>query len=83
MLNSCSERWPQEIVTPSLSVSSGVREAYLARHAALLGFQFSDPLAADIPTEAKPVDHILLEKDDIIFSQVSITPLIMFCAFEF
>ncbi|WCJ20806.1 hypothetical protein M5689_003011 [Euphorbia peplus] len=43
----------------------------LPRHAALRRFQFSDPFVADLPILPKPVDHIVLDNDDVIFSQGS------------
>ncbi|KDP45480.1 hypothetical protein JCGZ_09729 [Jatropha curcas] len=65
------ERWPQE-AAPILSHKSGAREAYLARHVAMHRFKFVDPLSADIYTDSKPFDHIILDKNDtIIFSQGS------------
>ncbi|CAL1392089.1 unnamed protein product [Linum trigynum] len=62
------EQWPH-VVRPNLSDNSRVREAYLARKAAVRQFRFADPLVADFYTEAKPFDHILLDEDDIIYSQ--------------
>jgi len=34
-------------------------------------FSFVDSLLADLYTDARPFSHVLLGKDDIIFSQVS------------
>uniref|UniRef100_A0A251J913 F-box domain-containing protein n=1 Tax=Manihot esculenta TaxID=3983 RepID=A0A251J913_MANES len=65
-----SERWPNEVARIS-STSSGVRDAYLARHASMHQFKFVDPLSADLYTNAKPFDHIILDKNDVIFSQGS------------
>ncbi|PON35413.1 Guanine nucleotide-binding protein, beta subunit [Parasponia andersonii] len=62
------EHWQREIPSTS-SLISGVREAYLARRTAVQQFKFIDPIGFDFFTEAKPVDHILLDKDNIIFSQ--------------
>ncbi|XVE83842.1 hypothetical protein DITRI_Ditri16bG0120100 [Diplodiscus trichospermus] len=62
------ERWPLEIPSGS---SSGVRAAYLDCHTALHQFKFADPLVQDFYMEAKPFDHLLLDKNDIIFSQGS------------
>lgn len=69
VLNLYSERWPNEVARIS-STSSGVRDAYLARHASMHQFKFVDPLSADLYTNAKPFDHIVLDKNDVIFSQV-------------
>ncbi|GLT35389.1 hypothetical protein SLA2020_098470 [Shorea laevis] len=65
------ERWPQEIL-PKSSHIPGVREAYLARRTALLQFKFVDPLVADFYAEPKYFDHILLDKNDLIFTQGSL-----------
>ena len=75
----CREHWQQEIPTTN-SQTSGVREAYLARRTAVHQFKFIDPFGIDIFTDAKPIDHILLDKDNIIFSQVLgyISVLILF-----
>ncbi|KAL6143425.1 hypothetical protein ACLB2K_054120 [Fragaria x ananassa] len=63
-----SESWPQQ--TPAFaSPASGVREAYLRRRTDLLQFKFSDPVVADFVTDTKPVDHILLNEKQIIFSK--------------
>jgi hypothetical protein len=51
--------------------TSGLREAYLKRRVAVQQFKFVDPLVADLYiTDAKPFDHIILDKNDITFSQV-------------
>lgn len=48
-----------------------MREAYLKRRVAVQQFKFVDPLVADLYiTDAKPFDHIILDKNDITFSQV-------------
>ncbi|KAL4332530.1 hypothetical protein GQ457_07G002290 [Hibiscus cannabinus] len=62
-------RWPLEMLS---SCSSGVRKAYLDWRTALHQFKFADPFVLDLYTEARPLDHILLDKNDIIFSQGSI-----------
>lgn len=63
------ERWPQQ--TPSFaSQTLGVREAYLRRRSDLLQFKFSDPVVVDFITDTKPVDHILVDEEDIIYSKV-------------
>ncbi|KAL5806610.1 hypothetical protein ACOSQ4_029343 [Xanthoceras sorbifolium] len=64
------EHWPQEVL-PGLLQTLGVRDGYLARRTALHQFKFVDPLVADFYTAAKPYDHILLDKNDIFFSQGS------------
>ncbi|KAI9153178.1 hypothetical protein LWI28_007239 [Acer negundo] len=64
------DHWPQEVLSGSLQ-ALGVREAYLARRTALHQFKFIDPFVADFYSAAKPFDHILLDKNDIIFSQSS------------
>jgi F-box/WD-40 domain protein 7 len=52
--------------------TSGLREAYLKRRVAVQQFKFVDPLVADLYiTDAKPFDHIILDKNDITLSQVS------------
>ncbi|KAL6960731.1 hypothetical protein U1Q18_038494 [Sarracenia purpurea var. burkii] len=63
------EQWPGQM-SPSFLQISSVRDAYLARHTALQQFKFSDPLTANFYTEAKPYNHLFLNKNDIIFSQV-------------
>lgn len=57
--------------TPSSSLqTSGIRDAYLSRRTALRQFKFVEPFVFDYLLNAKPVDHILLDKNEIIFSQV-------------
>ncbi|KAF2308997.1 hypothetical protein GH714_042445 [Hevea brasiliensis] len=63
-----SERWPQEVARISSKSSSGARDAYLARHASLHQFKFVDPLSADLYTDAKSFDHIMLDKNDYLFT---------------
>lgn len=53
-----------------------MREAYLSRHAAVQKFSFIEPLVADFLTDARPFNHVLLGKDDIIFSQGSLVHLL-------
>lgn len=62
------EHWPQQVFS-SLSQTSGVREAYLARRTALHQFKFIDPLVADFYTDSRPCHDILLDRNKIIFSQ--------------
>lgn len=52
------------------SSSSGVRQAYLDWRTALHQFKFADPFVLDLYTEARHFDNLLLDKNDIIFSQV-------------
>lgn len=61
------ERWPLEMLSSS---SLGVRKAYLDCRTALHQLKFADPFVLDLYTEASHFDHILLDKNDIIFSQV-------------
>ncbi|MBA0858240.1 hypothetical protein Goshw_023300 [Gossypium schwendimanii] len=68
-LHRFSLRWPLEMLSSS---SSGVRQAYLDWRTALHQFKFADPFVLDLYTEARHFDHILLDKNDIIFSQGSI-----------
>ncbi|PKH69521.1 hypothetical protein CRG98_050112, partial [Punica granatum] len=62
------EQWPQQLPP---SFTSGVREAYLDRVSALQQFKFVDPLVADFYTDAKPYQHILLDKNLMVLSQGS------------
>ncbi|GMH05141.1 hypothetical protein Nepgr_006981 [Nepenthes gracilis] len=64
------EQWPQQI-SFAFSQASGVREAYLGRHTAVQKFQFVDPLIANFYIDARPFSHVLLGKNDIIFSRGS------------
>ncbi|KAK3036664.1 hypothetical protein RJ639_030233 [Escallonia herrerae] len=75
------ERWPQEIIS-GISQISGAREAYLARCTALHQFKFVDPLLADFLTDAKPHDHSLLDRDDIIFSQGPLIRIVKIASFR-
>lgn len=71
------EQWPQEFVCSSLG-SMRVREAYLARRTTLLQFKFVDPMVSYFYTAAKPYDNLLLDKNDVFFSQVLFQFLVMF-----
>ncbi|CAN0857677.1 hypothetical protein LINGRAHAP2_LOCUS6865 [Linum grandiflorum] len=71
------ERWPH-VTTSNIS---RVREAYLARDTAVRQFNFDDPSVLDFYTDAKPFDHILLDDDDIIFSQGSSIETMETCDF--
>ncbi|XWS44272.1 hypothetical protein CRYUN_Cryun15aG0030500 [Craigia yunnanensis] len=62
------ERWPAEMLSSS---SLGVRKVYLDWRTALHQFKFADPFVLDLFTEARHFDHLLLDKNDIIFSQGS------------
>ncbi|KAK9272757.1 hypothetical protein L1049_003134 [Liquidambar formosana] len=74
------EHWPQQVPS-SFSQTSGVREAYLARRTALQQFKFVDPLVADFYTEARPYNHVLLDKNEIIFSQGSVIQMMKINSF--
>ena len=78
-----SEHCPQQMMS-TFSQASGVRESYLARCTALRQFKFVDPLAAKFHTDAKPFNHLLLDKNnDIVFSQGSMIQMIkMGCVFS-
>lgn len=74
---SCREHWPHQ--TPSSSsLTSGIRDAYLARRTALRQFKFLDPFVFDNFLDAKPFDHILFDKNEIVFSQVSMFLFLFF-----
>uniref|UniRef100_A0A2P2KCA7 Vegetative incompatibility protein HET-E-1-like n=1 Tax=Rhizophora mucronata TaxID=61149 RepID=A0A2P2KCA7_RHIMU len=64
--------WPEQAIQSLSQASGGAREAYLARRAAVQQFKFVDPLAADFYTIAKSIDHVVLDKNDIFFSQGSL-----------
>lgn len=65
------EHWPHELLQ-----TSGLREAYLKRRVAVQQFKFVDPLVAGLYiTDAKPFDHIILDKNDITFSQGSLVQM--------
>lgn len=61
------EHWPQQI----LCSSSGVREAYLGRLTAVNQFKFSDPLYVYLCGNTRPCNHMFLDKNILIFSEVS------------
>lgn len=65
----CRESWPGQ-TPPATSQTAGVREAYLCRRKDLLQFKFINPLVADFYTNSSPFDHVLLDNNNIIFSQV-------------
>ncbi|KAJ6734660.1 WD40 REPEAT PROTEIN [Salix purpurea] len=61
------EHWPHELLQ-----TSGLREAYLKRRVAVQQFKFVDPLVAALyVTNARPFDHMILDKNDFTFSQGS------------
>ncbi|XP_073142596.1 uncharacterized protein [Henckelia pumila] len=62
------DEWPY-IISPRSLLSSSVREAYSSRHTSLRQFKFLDPLVTDVPVNGKLPQHMLFDKDDIIFSQ--------------
>ncbi|OMO79204.1 hypothetical protein CCACVL1_13836 [Corchorus capsularis] len=63
------ERWPLEMLSSS---STGARKAYFDWRTALHQFKFADPFVLDLYTEAKHFDHLLVDKNEIIFSQGSV-----------
>ncbi|KAK6913216.1 WD40 repeat [Dillenia turbinata] len=65
------ERWPTLGQLESSQKLLGSREAYLARLSNLLQFKFNDPIMIDYYFGPKPIDHVLLDKNNIIFSQGS------------
>ncbi|CAN6572085.1 unnamed protein product [Malus baccata var. baccata] len=70
------ERWLQQPPSSS-SQKPEVREAYLSMHKDSLQFKFSDPNVVDILTaNSNRFDHILLDKNTIIFSQGSLIRVI-------
>ncbi|KAJ7970956.1 F-box/WD repeat-containing protein [Quillaja saponaria] len=69
------EHWPQQMFSSS-SHTGGVRNTYLARRTALQQFKFVDPLVADIYTNGKPFNHIILDKNNIIFSHGSLIQMV-------
>uniref|UniRef100_A0A1D1YXI1 F-box/WD repeat-containing protein sel-10 n=1 Tax=Anthurium amnicola TaxID=1678845 RepID=A0A1D1YXI1_9ARAE len=62
------ESWPHHFMSSELS---DAREAYLSRQMAVQQFKFDDPLKFNIPAHACPHSHIILNRNDIIFSQGS------------
>ncbi|KAH0973737.1 hypothetical protein GBA52_025893 [Prunus armeniaca] len=69
------ESWPRQ-TPPAASQTAGVREAYLCRRKDLLQFKFNNPLVADFYTNSSPFDHVLLDNNNIIFSQGSMIQVI-------
>ncbi|XP_047322463.1 dynein assembly factor with WDR repeat domains 1-like [Impatiens glandulifera] len=74
------ELWPSHIPL-SFPNTMSVREAYLARHTALRQLKFIDPLVSHFYTEAKPFDHLLLDRNHILFSQGSLVRLVKIDSF--
>ncbi|XP_059449002.1 probable E3 ubiquitin ligase complex SCF subunit sconB [Corylus avellana] len=64
------EHWPQQMPSASLQTLE-LREAYLARRTALKQIKFVDPLVADFYTVPRPYKQILLDGNDVVFSQGS------------
>ncbi|GAB2298931.1 hypothetical protein Dimus_033007 [Dionaea muscipula] len=62
------EQWPRGNLY-AFSHASGVREAYISRHAAIRQFKFVDPFTIDYYTDARPFSHVVLGTNDIIISQ--------------
>lgn len=58
-----------------------VREAYLDKHTSLQQLKFTDPLIAHFYSEAKPFDHLLLDRNDILFSQGPLARLLKIDSF--
>ena len=69
MLDLFREHWKKELPS-TWSQTSGVREAYLARRKAVQQFKFSNPFVIDVITDERSFDNMLVNKNDIIFSQV-------------
>ncbi|GAB4831631.1 hypothetical protein Ancab_005642 [Ancistrocladus abbreviatus] len=65
------EQWPHQNLR-AFSQASGVRETFLARRTAIQQYKFVDPLIVDYYMDSRPFSHLLLHKNDIIFSQESI-----------
>ncbi|CAA0828440.1 Unknown protein [Striga hermonthica] len=61
-----SQEWPH---VPIDLKASSVREAYLSRHISLRQFKYVDPLVRDVYTAGESLDHMLLDRNSIIFSQ--------------
>lgn len=58
------------MIPTSFPQTLGAREAYLSRLAEVQQFKFSDPFVAEFNTEAKSIDNLLFDKNNIIYSQV-------------
>nr|GLL38468.1 F-box/WD repeat-containing protein sel-10-like [Ipomoea trifida] len=70
------KRWPSVIPT-SFPQTLGAREAYLSRLAEVQQFKFSDPFVAEFNTEAKSIDNLLFDKNNIIYSQGALLTVLM------
>lgn len=68
----CRKDWPFQMSSTCLP-ATGIKEAYLARHVAVQQFKFNDPWSSKFPSDSSPHTRLLLDKDDIILSQVSTT----------
>ncbi|KAI4351604.1 hypothetical protein L6164_005948 [Bauhinia variegata] len=66
-----TERWRQPLSSSSFP-SSGWREMYLARRTALQQFKFTDPFVSEFFMDARPFNHLLLDKNDIFLTQGSL-----------
>ncbi|KAG9151356.1 hypothetical protein Leryth_020953 [Lithospermum erythrorhizon] len=62
------QRWPLAELS-NFHHPSGVRAAYQEKHTTLKQFKYDDPQIVDFVTDGKPIEHIILDKDAIIFSQ--------------
>lgn len=66
------QEWPKVVPLSSngSNQASSIREAYLYRHIALHQFKYVDPLSLDIFPVGKLPQHIMFDKNTILFSQV-------------
>ncbi|KAG2710262.1 hypothetical protein I3760_04G018900 [Carya illinoinensis] len=64
------DSWPDHILSSS-SQALEVRDAYMARRTALQQFKFVDPFVADFYTVPQPYSHVVMDKNDVVFSQGS------------
>lgn len=68
------DSWPDHILSSS-SQALEVRDAYMARRTALQQFKFVDPFVADFYTVPQPYSHVVMDKNDVVFSQVLSIPV--------
>lgn len=66
-VRSCRERWP--LLAPSV-FATGVRDAYLDRLCAVRQFRFSDPLYANVYTDPRGCNLMLLDDVNLFVVQV-------------
>ncbi|KAF9625503.1 hypothetical protein IFM89_023439 [Coptis chinensis] len=59
------KQWPFQISVPS----SGVKEAYIARHTATQQFKYNDPWSSQFVLDTRPCNLLLFDRNDIILSQ--------------